>query len=54
MTGISIFTLHNLYHERNTAIDFAILARICAALNIQVGDLLEYVSDGAQKSDVAK
>jgi putative transcriptional regulator len=48
-TGISKNALLNLYHERTTAIEFANLARICAALKIQVGDLLEYVPDAEQE-----
>jgi putative transcriptional regulator len=50
LTGISQFALHNLYHERTTAIDFANLARLCAALHVQVGDLLEYVPDTEQET----
>jgi len=49
-TGISQFALHNLYHERTTAIDFATLARLCAALDVQAGDLLEYVPDAGQET----
>jgi putative transcriptional regulator len=42
-TGISYYTLWRLYHERTKGIYFDIIANICRALNVQVGDLFEYV-----------
>jgi putative transcriptional regulator len=41
-TGISYYTLWMIYHEKNKGIYFDIIAKICRALSIQVGDLFEY------------
>ena len=42
-TGISQYALHNLYHEKTTKISFTVLEKICKALKVTVGDILEYV-----------
>jgi putative transcriptional regulator len=42
-TGISYYTIWMLYHERTKGIYFDIIAKICRALSIQVGDLFEYM-----------
>jgi putative transcriptional regulator len=42
-TGLSYYTLWTIYHEKNKGIYFDVIAKICRALGIQVGDLFEYV-----------
>lgn len=44
--GVSQFALHNIYHEKTKAISFNLLEKICEALKIQPGDLLEYIPGG--------
>ena len=43
LTGISTYGLHNIYHEKTKAINFDVLNRLCRVLNVQVGDLIEYI-----------
>jgi putative transcriptional regulator len=42
-TGISQYALHNIYHEKTSAISFEILDKLCAFLDVSVGELLEYI-----------
>lgn len=44
-TGLSYVTLHNLYSDKSTRVDFETLNRICRALNVTTGDILEYTAD---------
>ena len=41
-TGLSYKTLHDLYHERTSRIDFNTIDLICRALDVEPGDLLKY------------
>lgn len=41
-TGLSYVTLHSLYQNKSTRVDFNTLDQICRALGVQPGDLLEY------------
>ncbi len=41
-TGLAYTTLHSLYHGRTDRIDLDTLDRICRALGVGVGDILEY------------
>ena len=43
MTGISKSTMHKIYNEQTSRIDFETMDRICEALDIDVGDLYTYV-----------
>jgi putative transcriptional regulator len=43
MTGISKSTVHKIYNEQTSRIDFDTMDKICEALDIQVGDLFIYV-----------
>lgn len=43
--GIAKNTVLSLYHEKAKGITFDVLAKLCAALNCQPGDLLEYIPD---------
>ena len=51
-TGINRGTLTRLYHETVERIDIAALEELCAYLNCQVGDLLEYIPTQAGESDL--
>ena len=44
-TGMSKSTLHKLYNEELTRIDLDTIDRICAYLDIQVGDLFIFEKD---------
>jgi DNA-binding Xre family transcriptional regulator len=46
-TGLSHQTVADLYHDRRGRIDLATLDRLCAALGVGVGALLEYCPDAA-------
>ena len=39
--------LHFLYHEQKKQISFDVLEKLCRALDVSVGDLLEYVPGDA-------
>ncbi len=43
MTGISKSTMHKIYNEQISRIDFETMDKICEALNIGVGDFFTYV-----------
>ena len=41
--GISKSTMHKIYNEQTSRIDFETMDKICEALDIGVGDLFTYV-----------
>jgi len=41
-TGLAKGTVHTLYHDRVTKIDYRVLDKLCAVLDITPGDLLKY------------
>ena len=43
MTGISKSTMHKIYNEQTSRIDFETMDKICEALDVGVGDLFTYV-----------
>lgn len=43
MTNISKSTMHKIYNDQTTRIDFETIDRICEALSVQVGDIFVYV-----------
>lgn len=43
MTDISKSTMHKIYNDQTTRIDFDTIDRICEALEVNVGDIFEYV-----------
>lgn len=45
LTGLSRNTVFLLYHEKSERIDLGTLNKLCAVLNCQPGDLLEYIPD---------
>ena len=44
-TGMSKSTLHKLYNEDSSRIDFNTVNELCKLLDVQVGDLFVYVPD---------
>ena len=49
-TGMSKTTLHKLYNDDSSRIDFETLDKLCRFLEVQVGDLLEYKHDDLSQS----
>ncbi len=49
-TGISKTTLHKLYNEQTSRIDFETIDKLCEFLDIEVGDLLKYKPNKNQES----
>ncbi len=45
MAGLNRNTVLNLYHAKSTRIEFGVLNKLCAALDCQPGDLIEYIPD---------
>jgi putative transcriptional regulator len=41
-TGLSYVTVHNLYSGKSNRVDFDTLDKLCRALGVGVGDILEY------------
>ncbi|KAA0939832.1 MAG: helix-turn-helix domain-containing protein [Psychrobacter sp.] len=44
-TGMSKSTLHKLYNEESSRIDFNTIDQLCEFLDVQVGDLFIYKSN---------
>lgn len=42
MTNISKSTMHKIYNDQTSRIDFETIDKICEALDVQVGDIFEY------------
>ena len=42
MTDINKSTMHKIYNDQTTRIDFETIDKICEALDVQVGDLFQY------------
>lgn len=45
MTKIRVNTISEIYNEKTDGIKFSTLEKICKALDIKIGDLLEIVED---------
>jgi putative transcriptional regulator len=45
ITGINKNTLYAIYNNSITRMDLSVLDRLCAALDCQPGDLIEYIPD---------
>jgi putative transcriptional regulator len=50
-TGMSYSSLFALYHKRTTRADLETLARLCEALNVGIGELLEYAPGELRAED---
>ena len=49
MTGISKSTMHKLYNEQTSRIDFETMDKICEALDVGVGELFTYIPNEASE-----
>lgn len=47
-TGMSKSTLHKLYNDESSRIDFNTINQLCEFLDVQVGDLFGYEPDSKQ------
>ncbi|WP_201532703.1 helix-turn-helix domain-containing protein [Psychrobacter ciconiae] len=45
MTDISKSTLHRIYNDETTRIEFDTLNKLCEVLEVHPGDILKYVPD---------
>ncbi|MPX29830.1 helix-turn-helix transcriptional regulator [Moraxella catarrhalis] len=48
-TGISKTTLHKIYKDESTQIDFETIDKLCDFLGITMGGIFEYVPDAPAK-----
>ncbi|MGP4120721.1 helix-turn-helix domain-containing protein [Psychrobacter aquimaris] len=44
-TGVSKTTLHKIYNDQSSRIDFDTIDKLCEYLGVGVGDIFEYVED---------
>lgn len=52
-TGISKTTLHKIYNDQTSRIDFDTIDKLCEFLEVEVGDIFEYVPD-AEDQDLER
>jgi len=50
-TGIPYTSLHALYHGTSKRVDLATLDKLCRALGVSVGDILEYRDAAGSRAD---
>ena len=44
-TGVSKTTLHKIYNDQSSRIDFDTIDKLCEYLEVGVGDIFEYVTE---------
>ncbi|WP_350656150.1 helix-turn-helix transcriptional regulator [Psychrobacter sp. S1-30-MNA-CIBAN-0213] len=49
-TGISKTTLHKIYNDQSTRIDFDTIDKLCKYLEVEVGDIFEYVEENESEN----
>jgi putative transcriptional regulator len=49
-TGISKTTLHKIYNDQSTRIDFDTIDKLCEYLDVKVGDIFEYVPNEKEEN----
>ena len=49
MTDISKSTLHRIYNDETTRIEFDTLSKLCQVLKVTPGDVLKYVTDESEE-----
>ncbi|WP_440453969.1 helix-turn-helix domain-containing protein [Psychrobacter sp. ASPA161_9] len=49
-TGISKTTLHKIYNDQSTRIDFDTIDKLCKYLEVEVGDIFEYVEESESEN----
>ncbi len=45
LTGLGYSSINAMYHNKTVAVEFGTLDALCAALDVQPGELLQYVPD---------
>ncbi|MFI5323201.1 MAG: helix-turn-helix domain-containing protein [Thermodesulfobacteriota bacterium] len=45
ISRLSTYTINKYYHENWKGIDQSTMVKLCSTLNVQVGDLFEYVDN---------
>ena len=50
MTDIRKSTLHRIYNDETTRIEFDILSKLCQVLKVTPGDVLKYVPDDNEEN----
>ncbi len=54
MTDISKSTLHRIYNDDTTRIEFDTLSKLCNVLEVTPGDILKYIPDELNKESSSK
>ena len=49
-TGLSKTTLHKIYNDQSSRIDFDTIDKLCEYLEVEVGDIFEYVREDKEKN----
>ncbi|WP_201584319.1 helix-turn-helix domain-containing protein [Psychrobacter immobilis] len=49
-TGVSKTTLHKIYNDQSSRIDFDTIDKLCEYLEVEVGDIFEYVREDKEKN----
>ncbi|MBH0007067.1 helix-turn-helix domain-containing protein [Psychrobacter sp. SWN149] len=49
-TGVSKTTLHKIYNDQSSRIDFDTIDKLCDYLEVEVGDIFEYVKEDKEKN----
>lgn len=49
-TGISKTTLHKIYNEQSTRIEFETIDKLCAFLEVTVDELFEHIPNEAEEA----
>tara|TARA_R110002124_G_scaffold57979_1_gene162052 strand:- start:405 stop:719 length:315 start_codon:yes stop_codon:yes gene_type:complete len=49
-TGVSKTTLHKIYNDQSSRIDFDTIDKLCEYLEVEVGDIFEYVKEDKEKN----
>jgi len=49
-TGVSKTTLHKIYNDQSSRIDFDTIDKLCEYLEVGVGDIFEYVEENKAES----
>ena len=53
-TGISKTTLHKIYNDQSSRIDFDTIDKLCEFLEVEVGDIFEYVDVASSDAENVK
>ena len=49
-TGVSKTTLHKIYNDQSSRIDFDTIDKLCEYLDVEVGDIFEYIRDDKEEN----